>query len=113
MSFRTRVLIAGALVSGIVGCAHCDTCDDFPGNCVGGACGNQVYATGTTVAVDAPVMGGGPGGPIMAPAGQPGPFAAPAAGAAAAPAPPPVDSLRSEPARPDTPPTPPASAPSL
>ncbi len=74
---RTRLLaIAVVAVAGAIGCAHCDTCDDFPAPCVGGNCNGA--ATGYAMAT--PTM-------ATAPAGAPGmPYTPPASNAAAAPA---------------------------
>jgi hypothetical protein len=48
MTRLNAVLVAAGLAVGAVGCAHCDTCDDFPAPCVGPNCGGQygAYATG-------------------------------------------------------------------
>ncbi len=41
MSRSFRELATGALIlaAGVAGCAHCDTCDDFPVPCTGPGCG--------------------------------------------------------------------------
>jgi hypothetical protein len=66
---RWNLLMAAATVAaGTIGCAHCDTCDDFPVPCVGANC------NGPTMAYGGPAMGGpamsGPatGGTVNAPA---------------------------------------------
>jgi len=38
MTRLNAVLVAAGLAVGAVGCAHCDTCDDFPAPCVGPNC---------------------------------------------------------------------------
>jgi hypothetical protein len=128
MSRPTSLLIAAAVATAVVGCAHCDTCDDFPAPCVDcgystpGPVGATMYAEGMPAG---PMMG--PGGPMMGPAGSmmgpggpmpmdpsmggyPGmvgtPAAPPAGGVNAAPAPPsvPGSGLNSTPASPASPP---------
>ncbi len=46
---------AAALASIAVGCAHCDTCDDFPLPCSGGNCGVSTLPVGPTV-ITSPVV---------------------------------------------------------
>ena len=96
---RLAIVAALGLAAGAIGCAHCDTCDDFPAPCVGGTCGGPPVmaapppmAMGPTILEAAPLTST-PAAP--APAGR-GPFSAPAAPA---------------PAPSDTPPTPPAATP--
>ena len=36
---RISLLVAVAVAAGVVGCAQCDTCDDFPVPCTGPNCG--------------------------------------------------------------------------
>lgn len=78
---RSRHLVMAVLIgsAGAIGCAHCDTCDEFPTPCLGGDC------LGGAAALPVPVMAMGPsavvtdggGDPIAAPAPGPGPFAGP------------------------------------
>lgn len=94
---RPSLLVLAASAAAIaVGCAHCDTCDDFPAPCTGPNCGHPYHQAlaldhGMGMPIDHgmphdPMMGPGgpvildpmPGGPIdYAPA--PGPGAAPPA----------------------------------
>jgi hypothetical protein len=39
MPRSSLLLVAAALAAGTIGCAHCDTCDDFPTPCTGPNCG--------------------------------------------------------------------------
>ncbi len=39
MSRFSALLVAAGLAAGTVGCAQCDTCDDFPAPCIGPNCG--------------------------------------------------------------------------
>ena len=39
MSRLSSLLVAAGLAAGTVGCAQCDTCDDFPAPCIGPNCG--------------------------------------------------------------------------
>ena len=62
MSRISLLLVAAAVAAGVVGCAQCDTCDDFPAPCTGPNCGQnrpgildylppgqgQPYGTGAT-----------------------------------------------------------------
>lgn len=65
-------LLAVSLAAGAVGCAQCDTCDDFPAPCVGGRCGPQ--AAGHFA-----MSGVGPHqGQVMLPPGAPMPPGVPA-----------------------------------
>jgi hypothetical protein len=57
MSRSSLLLVAAALAAGGSGCAHCDTCDDFPAPCTGPNCGYQGYPIG-------PEIHAGPGVPI-------------------------------------------------
>ena len=71
MMSRSRLLLAFALMTalGTFGCAHCDTCDDFPAPCVGPNCGG-----GAGYAAPGPVQYGGP---TASPTGMNVPAAAP------------------------------------
>ena len=62
------LLVAVALVAGAVGCAHCDTCDDFPTPCVGGDCGYAPSGPPGGYAM-IPTMGVAPGMPERTPPG--------------------------------------------
>ncbi len=54
---RSRLLsLAAILAGGLAGCAHCDTCDDFPVPCTGPGCNTSMRTMGP-----GPIMGG----PIM------------------------------------------------
>ena len=80
MSRSSLLLVAAALAAGGFGCAHCDTCDDFPAPCTGPNCGFQGYPIGAEL----------PGGPIVPiPAGPSDlvPVGPPIGGPAAGPAP--------------------------
>ena len=57
---RINLLVAVAVAAGVVGCAQCDTCDDFPAPCTGPNCG-QPYSVPT--AMTDPAMS--QGGPVM------------------------------------------------
>ena len=41
---RISLLVAIGVMASAVGCAQCDTCDDFPAPCVGPNCGGNTYA---------------------------------------------------------------------
>ena len=49
---RMNLLLAVAVAAGVVGCAQCDTCDDFPVPCIGPNCG-QLMPGGIPAALDA------------------------------------------------------------
>ncbi len=58
---RPRLLVPGvSIVLLAIGCAHCDTCDDFPAPCTGPNCGYPYQHLGP-YHTGAPIMGG----PIM------------------------------------------------
>jgi hypothetical protein len=57
---RINLLVAVAVAAGVVGCAQCDTCDDFPAPCTGPNCG-QPYSV--PAAMTDPAMT--QGGPVM------------------------------------------------
>ena len=87
MSRSSLLLVAAALAAGGFGCAHCDTCDDFPAPCTGPNCGFQGYPIGAEL----------PGGPIVPiPAGPSdlAPVGPPVGGPAAEPAPTTSPSIR-------------------
>jgi len=100
-------LLAAALTAGaVVGCAQCDTCDDFPTPCLGGNCGPQPGHPGVAAGTYTLVTPDH-GGPMMLPPGAPlppGVPAGPATGAVAVPAP---TSGTSAPAADAVPPPPP------
>jgi hypothetical protein len=79
---RSRCFAVGLLLAvGAVGCAHCDTCDDFPTPCIGGNCGGGSafmpgMAMAPTSAEGAPATSA-PGSTTPAPGSQPGPFSTP------------------------------------
>jgi hypothetical protein len=108
---RLRFLMASAALSvGAIGCAHCDTCDDFPSPCGTPYCGyNTAYA---------PLPGAAPGPVVDMPAGAtsapPPPVTVPSSGSNPTPPPRPVNSQpvapTNEPAA--SPPVPPAENPS-
>ncbi len=60
---RMNLLMAVAVAAGVVGCAQCDTCDDFPVPCVGPNCGQGLMPGGMPGYLDSqtaqgpPVMG--------------------------------------------------------
>lgn len=101
MSRLRLLVVAAAMSGGVVGCAHCDTCDDFPAPCTGPGCGVAAAYAGPGVGMEgvvempagqvAPTPMPSPLPPAAPEAGsQPGPFSAPATPpAATAPAPPP------------------------
>jgi hypothetical protein len=105
MTRLSAVLMAAGLAAGAVGCAHCDTCDDFPTPCVGPNCGGGpmgVYAMSS-----GPVSYSAPAGAALGPANDgagPAPTA-PAAGTPPAAAPPTPSPFESKPTTPS--PTPP------
>ncbi len=81
MTRLSLLLGSAALAIGTIGCAQCDTCDDFPAPCTGPNCG-------------AGGLYGGAAGPVMYPASASAPVSsspglAPTPGAAGAPTPPP------------------------
>lgn len=65
MMSRSRLLAAWvvAVAAAATGCAHCDTCDDFPAPCLSGNCGGGFYGPAPTYvegpAAPAPPAGGG------------------------------------------------------
>jgi hypothetical protein len=95
MSRISLLLVAAAVAAGVVGCAQCDTCDDFPAPCTGPNCGQNQNLGGVpglapTMSQGAPVMGvSTPGNPPMDDSAGPGPDAPPPA--TRSPATPPVD----------------------
>jgi hypothetical protein len=85
--------LGALLLIGVIGCAHCDTCDDFPRPCVGQGCGHGMMVAppmaGVPVAanrVAIPTTANAVAEPsILAPA-TPGPFSRPAASLTSTPA---------------------------
>lgn len=67
---RWNLLMAAmAVAAGTIGCAHCDTCDDFPTPCVGANC------NGAPLAYAGPVAGMPAGDTVNPPApSEFGPF---------------------------------------
>ena len=49
-----NLVLAAVVASGVVGCAQCDTCDDFPAPCTGPNCGHNH----APMPLGAPVMTG-------------------------------------------------------
>jgi hypothetical protein len=45
MKRPSLLVLAASLAAVAVGCAHCDTCDDFPAPCTGPNCGYPYQAT--------------------------------------------------------------------
>lgn len=45
MSRPSLLVLAASMAAVAVGCAHCDTCDDFPAPCTGPNCGYPYQAT--------------------------------------------------------------------
>lgn len=89
--------IAMGLAAGAIGCAHCDTCDDFPAPCLGGNCGSEPVMAGPTMAMGPAILEAAPlTSAPAAPSNGPGPFSAPTT-PAGSPA--------------DSPPTPPVAGP--
>ncbi len=107
MTRLNAALVAAGLAVGAVGCAHCDTCDDFPAPCVGPNCGGQygVYGPGAgPMAADGPMTAApAPGaslGPVIDGVGAP-PSAPAPGGSGAAPGTPAVNpAIESRPATP-------------
>ncbi|WP_435008938.1 hypothetical protein P12x_000191 [Tundrisphaera lichenicola] len=61
---RINLLLAAAIAASTVGCAICDTCDDFPAPCTGPNCGqNYAMPEGAPEALANPGMM--PGSPVM------------------------------------------------
>ena len=79
MSRISLLLVAVAVAGGVVGCAQCDTCDDFPAPCTGPNCSQGlggVPGLAPTMSQGAPVMGAStPSGPSMNDSAGPGPDA--------------------------------------
>ena len=66
MSRISLMMVAVAVAAGVVGCAQCDTCDDFPAPCTGPNCGgNAAMLAPTMTQGGPPVMGVSPAGPTM------------------------------------------------
>ncbi|WP_435020702.1 hypothetical protein TA3x_001973 [Tundrisphaera sp. TA3] len=68
---KWNLVLAAAVASGVVGCAQCDTCDDFPAPCTGPNCGHEHAPMGyaaPTMAYSAPATGIPAGQPGLAPA---------------------------------------------
>jgi hypothetical protein len=82
---RLAAALSTALISGAIGCAHCDTCDEFPRPCVGSDCaglatGGELMPTSAPIAA-APMGLMGEGMPYDVtdvPAGTPMPSMTPA-----------------------------------
>lgn len=84
-------VLSAALAASAIGCAHCQTCDDFPVPCTGPNCGHAGHGSYAP-----PVFGAGP---VVMPAGMPvpvpdmGPYLPPSQAGAPTP-PPPVSDTR-------------------
>ncbi|RUL85917.1 hypothetical protein [Tautonia sociabilis] len=96
MSRPSLLVLVASVAAASVGCAHCDTCDDFPAPCTGPNCGYpyQVTLPMEGEMIVEPIVGGPmgmPAGPMGMPAGSivSGPIT-PGSGGAAAPPPPSV-----------------------
>ncbi len=72
---RISLMVAVAMAAGVVGCAHCDTCDDFPAPCAGPNCGPSSGATGLEPAM---VQGAPMRGPMAFESAGPAPGTPPA-----------------------------------
>jgi hypothetical protein len=73
MSRISLLLVAAAVAAGVVGCAQCDTCDDFPAPCTGPNCGqNQPgildYMPQGAASMGAPPANAAPAGESAGPA---------------------------------------------
>lgn len=101
MTRNCLLLLVASATLALAGCAHCDTCDDFPTPCQGGDCGGGMG--GPAPSMGLPGMGpmfppptAGPDAPATAPATPPS-GRSPALGSDLGPAP-------TLPAAPETPP---------
>jgi hypothetical protein len=68
---RLNLVLAAAVAASVVGCAHCDTCDDFPAPCSGPDCGHHAAPPGfaaPTMTYSAPAPASPAGQPGLAPA---------------------------------------------
>lgn len=65
MSRPSLLVLAASAAAFAVGCAHCDTCDDFPAPCTGPYCGHP-YQSSYPIA-GGPMVGPVDGAPIAAP----------------------------------------------
>ena len=93
MSRLYLLLLAATVGVGYVGCAQCDTCDDFPAPCTGPNCGQNA---GGIPGYLGPMMGAEtPNAPAMNDAAGPAPVV-----------PPSTRSLETPPVDPTTPPPP-------
>ena len=54
MSRISLMLVAVAVATGVVGCAQCDTCDDFPAPCTGPNCGGNAAMLAPTMTQGGP-----------------------------------------------------------
>ena len=64
---RHLLMAAASLAIGAFGCAHCDTCDDFPVPCTSSNCGYQQAPDGVPYPVGPAVPVGAPGGTFSGP----------------------------------------------
>ena len=75
MSRISLLLVAAAVAGGVVGCAQCDTCDDFPAPCTGPNCGGNAAMLAPTMTRGVPpTMGAStPAAPAADDSAGPGP----------------------------------------
>ena len=69
MTRPSLLFLSASAAAFAVGCAHCDTCDDFPAPCTGPNCG-QAYQVGLPTDGGYAVDSGFPIEPMMGPSGQ-------------------------------------------
>ena len=69
MTRPSLLVLAASAAAFAIGCAHCDTCDDFPAPCTGPNCG-QAYQVGLPTDGGYAVDPGFPVEPMMGPTGQ-------------------------------------------
>jgi len=78
---RQLLVLVVAVSAGAIGCAHCDTCDDFPVPCSGANCGGPGVPVAPVVEMPGSPILMAPGAAVGATApeitSQPGPFAQP------------------------------------
>ena len=90
MSRISLLLVAAAVAAGVVGCAQCDTCDDFPTPCNGPNCvgGYGMPSQTDPVTYSAPPGATGGSTEVLPPPSSPGG----GTGSGTVPAAPPVES---------------------
>jgi hypothetical protein len=81
MSRHCLMVVAVSLAAGLVGCAHCDTCDDFPTPAMGPYNGMPSYVGATAVPAESPAPAAVSPEPTETqpapPGGEAGPFTPP------------------------------------